>query len=337
MTVLLTGGAGFIGSHTAVELINAGYKVIIADNLSNSSEKVIDRIEEITGKRPIFYKIDVKNKEELTKVFEENEIESVIHFAGLKCVPESTRIPLKYYRNNLDTTLTLLEVMEENKCNSIVFSSSATIYGDGNPVPFEESMPVGKATNAYGSTKLMIENILEDLVRANNSWSIVMLRYFNPIGAHSSGLIGEAPDGIPNNLMPYVTQVAVGIRDKLTVYGNDYNTPDGTGVRDYIHVVDLAKGHVAAVKYSVEHKGIEAINLGTGKGSSVLDIVNTFEKVNNVEIPVVIGERRPGDIDECYASVNKAKNLLNWKAELTLEDMCRDSWNWQNKNPNGYK
>ncbi|MBO5349595.1 MAG: UDP-glucose 4-epimerase GalE [Clostridia bacterium] len=337
MSILLTGGAGFIGSHTAVELINAGYDVVIADNLSNSNKKVIDRIEKITGKRPKFYEIDVAIKEELYKVFDENNIEGAIHFAGFKCVPESTKIPLKYYRNNLDTTLSLLEVMKEYNCNAIVFSSSATVYGDKNPVPFKEDMPVGGATNAYGSTKLMIENILTDVVKASDGFSAVMLRYFNPIGAHPSGLIGEAPDGIPNNLMPYVTQTAIGVRDHLIIYGEDYNTHDGTGVRDYIHVVDLARGHVAAIKYATEHLGIEAINLGTGNGNSVWDVVHAFEKANNVKIPTAIGNRRPGDIDECYASVDKAAKLLNWHAELTLEDMCKDSWNWQRNNPKGYE
>ena len=276
MKILLTGGAGFIGSHTAVELLNAGYDVVIADNLSNSREKVIDRIEKIAGKRPKFYKIDVANKEELSKVFDENKIEGVIHYAGFKCVPESTKVPIKYYRNNLDTTLTLLEVMEEKNCNAIVFSSSATVYGDKNKIPYEETMHTGDTTNAYSSTKLMIENILQDVTRANPNMSTIILRYFNPIGAHPSGLIGEAPQGIPNNLMPYITQTAVGIRDHLSVFGTDYNTPDGTCIRDYVHIVDLAKGHVSAIKYAVDNKGVNIFNLGTGKGSSVLDVVHTF-------------------------------------------------------------
>ena len=337
MSILLTGGAGFIGSHTAVEMINAGYDVIIADDLSNSSEKVIDRIEQITGKHPKFYKMDVAVKEDVRKLFKENKIDGVIHFAGYKCVPESTKLPLKYYRNNIDTTLTVLEVMEENDCNAFVFSSSATVYGDKNPVPFNEEMPTGGTTNAYGSTKLMIENILKDVAAANNKFSAVLLRYFNPIGAHPSGLIGEAPDGIPNNLMPYITQTAVGIREALNVFGTDYNTPDGTGVRDYIHVVDLAKGHVAAIKYAIEHTGAEAINLGTGNGSSVLEVVHAFEKASGVEIPVVFKERRPGDVEYSFANVEKAEKLLDWKAEYNIEDMCRDSWNWQSKNPNGYE
>lgn len=337
MSILLTGGAGFIGSHTAVELINSGYDVIIADDLSNSNKKVIDRIEKITGKRPIFYEIDVAVFEDLCKIFEENDITGVIHFAGYKSVSESNKKPLKYYRNNLDTTITLLEVMEKYNCNKFVFSSSATVYGEKNPIPYKENMPVGEPTNTYGRTKLMIEQILKDVTIALENFSVVLLRYFNPIGAHSSGLIGEAPDGIPNNLMPYITQTAVGVRQYLTVFGNDYNTHDGTGVRDFIHVVDLAKGHVAAIEYVEKHTGIEAINLGTGKGSSVLDVVHSFEKVNNLKIPYVIGERRSGDLDEYYASVDKALKLLKWKANLNLEDMCRDSWNWQKNNPKGYE
>ncbi len=336
MSILLTGGAGFIGSHTAVEMINAGYDVIIADNLSNSSEKVLDRIETITGIRPKFYKVDVAIKGDVRRIFEENKIDGVIHFAGYKCVPESTKIPLKYYRNNIDTTLTVLEVMEEKNCNAFVFSSSATVYGDKNEVPFNENMPTGGTTNAYGSTKLMIENILKDVAAANNKFSAVLLRYFNPIGAHPSGLIGEAPDGIPNNLMPYITQTAVGIREVLNVFGTDYNTPDGTGVRDYIHVVDLAKGHVAAIKYAMENTGAEAINLGTGNGSSVLEVVRAFEKASGVNVPVEFKERRPGDVEYSYASVEKAAELLNWKAEYDLNDMCKHAWNWQKKNPRGY-
>lgn len=336
MTILLTGGTGFIGSHTAVELINAGYDVILADNLSNSSKEVIERIQKITGKCTKFYEIDVAVKEDVRKIFDENHIDGVIHFAGFKCVPESTRIPLKYYRNNLDTTLTILEVMEEVNCNAFVFSSSATVYGDKNPVPLNEDMPTGNSTNPYGTTKLMIENIITDFSRASSDFSAVMLRYFNPIGAHPSGLIGEAPDGIPNNLMPYVTQTAIGIRDHLNVFGTDYDTHDGTGVRDYIHVVDLAKGHVAAIKYALEHVGIEAINLGTGKGSSVLDVVYAFEEATGIHIPIEYGERRPGDIDSSYASVEKANKMLGWHAEYSLEDMCKHSWNWQKNNPNGY-
>ena len=337
MSILLTGGAGFIGSHTAVEMVNAGYDVIIADDLSNSSEKVIDRIEKITGKRPKFYKMNVAVKEDVRKLFKENKIEGVIHFAGYKCVPESTKLPLKYYRNNLDTTLTVLEVMEEFNCNAFVFSSSATVYGDKNPIPYKEDMQTGNTTNPYGTSKLMIEKILIDNAAANSNLSVILLRYFNPIGAHPSGLIGEAPDGIPNNLMPYITQTAVGIREALNVFGTDYNTPDGTGVRDYIHVVDLSKGHVAAIKYAMEHTGVEAINLGTGNGSSVLEVVHAFEDASGVKIPLVFKERRAGDLDCFYADAEKAARLLNWKAEHTLNEMCRDSWNWQSKNPRGYE
>lgn len=337
MSVLLTGGTGFIGSHTAVEMINSGYDVILVDDLSNSDKEVLNRIEKITGKRPKFYELDVANKTDLDKIFKENNIEGVVHFAGYKCVPESIKLPLKYYRNNLDTTLTLLEVMDENNCNALVFSSSATVYGDKNQVPFDETMPTGEATNPYGTTKLMIETIIKDYAASKESFSAIMLRYFNPIGAHPSGLMGEAPDGIPNNLMPYVTQTAVGIREYLNVYGTDYNTPDGTGVRDFIHVVDLAKGHVCAIKYAMEHTGTEAINLGTGRGSSVLEVVNAFEKANNLKLPVKFQPRRPGDIAESYACVDKAKKLLNWEAIYNIEDMCRDSWNWQKNNPNGYK
>ena len=325
MSVLLTGGTGFIGSHTAVEMINSGYDVILVDDLSNSDKEVLNRIEKITGKRPKFYELDVANKTDLDKIFKENNIEGVVHFAGYKCVPESIKLPLKYYRNNLDTTLTLLEVMDENNCNALVFSSSATVYGDKNQVPFDETMPTGEATNPYGTTKLMIETIIKDYAASKESFSAIMLRYFNPIGAHPSGLMGEAPDGIPNNLMPYVTQTAVGIREYLNVYGTDYNTPDGTGVRDFIHVVDLAKGHVCAIKYAMEHTGTEAINLGTGRGSSVLEVVNAFEKANNLKLPVKFQPRRPGDIAESYACVDKAKKLLNWEAIYNIEDMCRDS------------
>jgi UDP-glucose 4-epimerase len=336
MSVLLTGGAGFIGSHTAVEMIRAGYDIVIADDLSNSSPKVLDRLETITGVRPKFYQIDVADRAQLSTVFQENQIDAVIHFAGFKCVPESTKLPLKYYRNNLDTAMTTLEVMEEYGCNAFVFSSSATVYGEKNPVPFTETMPTGVATNPYGTTKLMIEQILIDACKANEKLSAVLLRYFNPIGAHPSGLIGEAPNGIPNNLMPYITQVAVGQREKLSVYGSDYPTPDGTGVRDYIHVVDLALGHVKAVDYALKHTGSEAINLGTGRGSSVLEVVRAFEEASGVKIPLVITDRRPGDIATCYADASKAKELLDWEATYDLKDMCAHSWNWQKNNPKGY-
>ena len=336
MSVLLTGGAGFIGSHTAVEMIHAGYEVVIADNLSNASPKVLERIETITGTKPKFYAIDVADKAALRQLFQENQIDAVIHFAGYKSVPESTKLPIKYYRNNLDTALTTLEVMEEFGCKAIVFSSSATVYGENNVAPFTEDMPTGVATNPYGTTKLMIEQILTDACKADDKLSAVLLRYFNPIGAHPSGLMGEAPNGIPNNLMPYITQVAIGQRDHLSVYGSDYPTPDGTGVRDYIHVVDLALGHVKAVDYAMKHTGAEPINLGTGTGSSVLDVVHAFEAASGVKIPLEITERRPGDIATCYAGAQKAKELLDWEAKSTLADMCAHSWNWQKNNPKGY-
>lgn len=337
MAILLTGGMGFIGSHTAVELINEGYDVIIADNLSNSSKKVLDRIETITGTKPAFYEIDVAIKEDVEKVFDENKIDGVIHFAGYKSVPESTRIPLSYYRNNIDTALTVLEVMKERACKTFVFSSSATVYGDKNVAPFNEEMPTSTSTNAYGNTKLMIEQIVRDFAASWNELSAILLRYFNPIGAHPSGLIGEAPDGIPNNLMPYITQTAVGVREFLGVFGTDYDTPDGTGVRDFIHVVDLARGHVAAVNYALKAQGVEAINLGTGRGNSVLEVVHTFEEANELKIPVKYLDRRPGDIATSYALADKAKNMLGWEAKLTLFDMCKDSWNWQKNNPKGYE
>ena len=337
MAILLTGGMGFIGSHTAVELIKEGYEVIIADNLSNSSKKVLQRIETITGTMPSFYEIDVAVKEDVEKIFEENKIDGVIHFAGYKSVPESTRIPLNYYRNNIDTALTILEVMKEKNCKTFVFSSSATVYGDKNVAPFNEEMPTSTSTNAYGNTKLMIEQIVRDFSASWAELSAILLRYFNPIGAHPSGLIGEAPDGIPNNLMPYITQTAVGVREFLGVFGTDYDTPDGTGVRDFIHVVDLARGHVAAVNYALKAHGVEAINLGTGKGNSVLEVVHTFEEANDLKIPVKYLDRRPGDIATSYALADKAKKMLGWQAQLTLFDMCKDSWNWQKNNPRGYE
>ena len=336
MKVLLTGGAGYIGSHTAVELINAGHEVIIADNFSNSNVEVLNRLKEITGVDIKLYNIDVAEKEAVRKMFAENKIDAIIHFAGLKAVGESVSIPVKYYRNNIDTTLTLLEVMKEFNVNNFVFSSSATVYGVPEELPLKEGMKTG-CTNPYGWTKLMNEQILTDATIADENLSVALLRYFNPIGAHESGLIGEAPNGIPNNLMPYIAQVAVGKREKLSVYGNDYETKDGTGVRDYIHVVDLAKGHVAAIEYVEKHKGTEIFNLGTGTGYSVLEIVNTFSKVNNIDVPYVITDRRPGDIAECYADPKKAYELMGWSAEKTLEDMCKDTWNWQSKNPNGYE
>ena len=329
--ILLTGGTGFIGSHTAVEFIEAGYDVVIADDLSNSEESVVSRIGAITGKEADFYKVDVTDKAAVGKIFDEQDIDGVVHFAGFKAVGESVEKPLEYYRNNLDTTLTLLEVMRGHGCKSFIFSSSATVYSLVDEVPFtEESGPLG-CTNPYGWTKYMIEQILKDACVADPEMSVVLLRYFNPIGAHESGLIGEKPNGIPNNLMPYITQVAQGIRPQLNVFGNDYPTHDGTGVRDYIHVVDLAKGHVAALEYSQKHKGCEVFNLGTGQGYSVLDLVTTFEKVNDVKIPYEITDRRAGDIAVSYAETAKAEKVLGWKAEKGIEDMCRDSWRWQQK------
>lgn len=328
-TILLTGGTGFIGSHTAVELLNLGENVIIADNLSNSDVTVLDRIEKITGRRPAFYQIDVADKAAMEALFSANKIDAVIHFAGYKAVGESVAKPIEYYRNNLDSTLTLLEVMKAHGCNRIIFSSSATVYGSNSEAPFAEDAPTGNCTNPYGWTKYMIEQILQGAVVADKNMSVVLLRYFNPIGAHESGIIGERPNGIPNNLLPYVTQTAMGIREKLGVFGNDYDTPDGTGVRDYIHVVDLAKGHVAAFKYILEHTGAEVFNLGTGTGYSVLDVIKAFEKATGVKVPYVIAPRRPGDIGTCYSNPAKAKALLNWTAEKNLEDMCRDAWRWQ--------
>ena len=335
MNVLLTGGAGYIGTHTCVELIKAGHKAIIADNFVNSSPKAIERVEEITNTKILLYKIDVCNKQAVEKVFIENKIEAVIHFAGLKAVGESCEKPLEYYRNNLDSTITLLEVMKKYGVTNFVFSSSATVYGIPERVPLVEGMPTS-CTNPYGWTKLMNEQILQDASNADKDLSVVLLRYFNPIGAHESGKIGENPNGIPNNLMPYITQVAAGRLKCLGVFGNDYNTHDGTGVRDYIHVVDLAKGHVKAIDYAEKHKGTEIFNLGTGVGYSVLDIVKAFSRANNIEIPYEIKPRRAGDIDECYADPTKAKEVLGWQAEKSLEEMCKDSWNWQSNNINGY-
>ena len=335
MAILVTGGAGYIGTHTCIELIKAGYEVIIYDNFSNSSPEAVRRTEKITGQSIPLVEGDILDEEKLRSVFRENKIESVIHFAGLKAVGESVGMPLKYYHNNITGTLMLLKVMQESGVKKIVFSSSATVYGMNNPVPFKEDMPTS-ATNPYGWTKQMIEIILKDLYTADSEWSIVLLRYFNPLGAHESGTIGENPNGIPNNLMPYLTQVAVKKREFLTVYGNDYDTVDGTGVRDYIHVMDLANGHVQAVKYNETHTGVEAVNLGTGQGFSVLEVIQTFERVNQVPVPYQISSRRPGDIASCYADVEKAKRLFGWQTQKTLEDMCRDSWNWQSKNPEGY-
>ncbi len=335
MKVLLTGGAGYIGSHTAVEFINAGYDVVIADNFDNASPLVLDRIERITGTRPTLYELDVADAAAMDAMFDKESFDAVVHFAGLKAVGESCAIPLKYYRNNLDTTLTLMECMKRHGVTRIVFSSSATVYGIPERVPLVEGMPTS-CTNPYGWTKYMNERILTDAATADSELSVVLLRYFNPIGAHESGLIGENPNGIPNNLMPYITQVAVGKLPRLGVFGNDYPTPDGTGVRDYIHVVDLARGHLKAIEYAAAHTGTEIFNLGTGIGYSVLDIVNTFSRVNDIDIPYDIKPRRAGDIAECYADPKKANEVLGWRAELGLDEMCRDSWNWQKNNPGGY-
>ena len=337
MNVLLAGGAGYIGSHTCVELLKAGHSAVIADNFSNSCPEAVKRVEEITGAKIPLYEADVCDKAAVETIFAENKIDAVIHFAGLKAVGESVEKPLLYYRNNIDSTLTLLEVMEKFGVNNFIFSSSATVYGTPKVVPLVETMPTGSPTNPYGWTKLMMEQILSDTAKARPEMAIVILRYFNPIGAHESGRIGEDPNGIPNNLMPYITQVAAGRLPKLGVFGDDYPTHDGTGVRDYIHVVDLADGHVKALDYAAEHKGVEIVNLGTGTGYSVLDIVKAFEKVNHITIPYEIKPRRAGDIAECYADAAKAERVLGWKAERNLEDMCFDSWNWQSRNVNGYK
>ena len=337
MTVLLTGGAGYIGSHSAVELLAAGHEAVIADDLSNASEKAVARVEQISGKAVRFYRIDINDRSALRRVFAENRIDAVMHFAGFKAVGESVREPLKYYRNNLGSTLSLLQCMDEAGCRRIIFSSSATVYGTPKALPLTEDSPVGPCSNPYGWTKLMIEQILRDWAATDPETSVVLLRYFNPVGAHPSGLIGEAPNGIPNNLMPYISQVAVGRRERLSVFGNDYPTPDGTGVRDYIHVVDLARGHVAALGWAAAHRGTEVFNLGTGRGSSVLQLVAAFERAAGVPIPYVIASRREGDVPECWADPGKAERLLGWRAELGLNEMCRDSWNWQQKNPNGYE
>ena len=337
MSILLAGGAGYIGSHTAVELIKAGYDVIIVDNYDNSCPEVINRIERITGIRPDVYEADVRDTEAMRRVFSKNEINVVIHFAGLKAVGESVEKPVKYYRNNIDTTLTLLEVMNECGCKNIVFSSSATIYGENAPVPYTEDMGRGKCTNPYGWTKNMMEQILEDSSHADKDMSVVILRYFNPIGADESGLIGEDPQGIPSNLMPYVSQVAVGKRKKLTIFGNDYPTPDGTCRRDFIHVTDLAIGHVKAVEYSVKNKGVEVFNMGTGSPYSVAEIVDAFEAANDIRVNYEFGSRRSGDLPECWADASKAERVLGWKAERGLVKMCKDTWNWQKNNPEGYR
>ncbi len=337
MKILLTGGAGYIGSHTAAQLDSSGYEVVIADNFSNSSPIVLDRLEQITGKRFPLYEIDVADKTALRKAFEEHKIDAVIHFAGYKAVGESVRVPLSYYRNNIDTTLSLIEVMEEFSCKNLIFSSSATVYGMKAASPYKEDMEPGNCSNPYGWTKLFIEQIIKDYSAANPDFSAVLLRYFNPVGAHKSGLIGEDPRDIPNNLMPFISKVAIGALPKLNIFGNDYPTVDGTGVRDYIHVTDLAKGHVAAIGYAENRKGTEIINLGAGKGISVLQMVKAYEKACGHEIPYEIAPRRPGDIAECYADPTKAKEVLGWETELSIDDMCQSSWNWQSNNPSGYE
>ena len=336
MNVLVTGGAGYIGSHTCVELLNSGYGVIVIDNLCNSNPKALDRVRELTGKELTFYEGDVRDEALLTKIFASHQIGCVIHFAGLKAVGESVAKPWEYYDNNLNSTLVLTKVMEEVGMKNIIFSSSATVYTGDNEMPLREDSRTGHCTNPYGWTKYMTEQILSGMANADKEWGIVLLRYFNPIGAHKSGRIGEDPRGIPNNLMPYITQVAIGRREFLSVYGNDYDTPDGTGVRDYIHVVDLAKGHVAAVKYVEKNSGCEVFNLGTGTGYSVLDMVHAFIEANGVDVPYAIVDRRPGDLATCYADPSKSAEKLGWKAEKNLQDMVRDSWNWQSKNPQGF-
>ena len=336
MHVLVTGGAGYIGSHTCVELLEKGIGVVVIDNLCNSNPESLRRVEELTGKKLRFYEGDVRDAALLDKIFCENAIDCVIHFAGLKAVGESVSIPWKYYDNNLNSTLVLTKAMEKAGVKKLIFSSSATVYTADNEMPLNEESRTGNCTNPYGWTKYMTEQILSGIAYADPQWSICLLRYFNPIGAHASGRIGEDPRGIPNNLMPYITQVAVGRREKLSVYGNDYDTHDGTGVRDYIHVVDLAKGHVAAVSYVADHKGCQIFNLGTGTGYSVLDMVEAFRRVNGVPLPYQIAPRRPGDIATCYADPAKSARELGWKAEKNLDDMCRDAWNWQKNNPQGY-
>ena len=339
--ILVTGGAGFIGSHTVVELLQSGYEAVVVDDLSNASPKVLDRIRQIVGaeasERLFFHEANVADREALEAVFDAHGIDAVIHFAGFKAVGESVSKPIEYYSNNLGSTLTLVDVMREHGCRSIIFSSSATVYGDPDSLPLTEESPKKPATNPYGWTKWMIEQILTDLHTADPAWDVVLLRYFNPIGAHPSGLMGEDPKGIPNNLVPYVAQVAVGRRDAVHVFGDDYDTPDGTGVRDYIHVMDLASGHVAALRWMSGRTGVEVFNLGTGKGSSVLDVIHAFSRACGKDIPYVVDPRRPGDVTANYADCSKAAREMGWHARYTLDDMCRDSWRWQQSNPNGYE
>lgn len=336
MAILVTGGAGYIGSHTCVELLNAGYEAVVLDNLSNSSEKSLERVEELTGKKVTFYKGDILDRAILRDIFQKEQIDCCIHFAGLKAVGESVEKPWEYYNNNISGTLTLVDEMRRHGCKNIIFSSSATVYGDPAEIPITENCPKGQCTNPYGWTKSMLEQILSDMQKADPEWNVILLRYFNPIGAHQSGIMGENPNGIPNNLMPYITQVAVGKLERLGVFGDDYDTPDGTGVRDYIHVVDLAVGHVKALKKIEEKAGLCVYNLGTGHGYSVLDIVKNFEEANGIKIPYVIKDRRPGDIATCYCDPSKAKRELGWEARFGIREMCEDSWRWQKNNPNGY-
>ena len=336
-TILVTGGAGFIGSHTIVELQQSGYDVVVVDNLSNSSSESLNRVKSITGRPLAFYQMDIRDRAGMERVLSEHPCDACIHFAGLKAVGESVEKPWEYYENNIGGTLVLLDVLRKHNCKNVIFSSSATVYGDPAEIPITEQCPKGQCTNPYGWTKSMLEQVMTDMQKADTEWNVVLLRYFNPIGAHPSGTMGEDPNGIPNNLMPYVTQVAIGKRPELGVFGNDYDTHDGTGVRDYIHVVDLARGHVAALK-AIERKcGLAIYNLGTGHGYSVLDVINAFQKTNNVPIPYSIKPRRAGDIATCYSDPSKAEKELGWKAEFGIEEMCRDSWNWQRKNPNGYR
>ncbi|MGF3067090.1 UDP-glucose 4-epimerase GalE [Facklamia sp. P12950] len=336
MSILVTGGTGYIGSHTVIELLNNDQEVIVVDNFSNSKPEVLNRIHTITGKNVTFYQTNIEDKQAMAQIFKNHPVDLVIHFAGYKAVGESVEKPLKYYHNNLSGTITLLEVMQENQVKNIIFSSSATVYGEAHKAPFDESMPTGEASNPYGYTKLVLEKILQDLSYSDSEWSVTLLRYFNPIGAHHSGLIGEDPQGIPNNLMPYITQVAIGKRRELQVFGNDYPTHDGTGVRDYIHVVDLAQGHQKAISHNLKNKGVAIFNLGTGQGYSVLDLIRAFEKANQVQIPYQIVDRRPGDIAIAYANPERANQELNWRAQKNLYAMCLDSWNWQKKNPEGF-
>ena len=336
MSILVTGGAGYIGSHTCVELIEAGYDVIVVDNLCNSSEESLKRVEKITGKEVLFYRVDIADREKMSQIFNENEIDSVIHFAGLKAVGESCEKPLEYFTNNISGTLVMLDVMRKHGVKNIVFSSSATVYGNPETVPITEDFPLS-VTNPYGRTKLVLEQMLQDVYASDNEWNIILLRYFNPIGAHKSGLIGEDPNGIPNNLLPYITKVAIGELEILSVFGDDYPTPDGTCIRDYIHVVDLAAGHVKAIEKIKENPGVEIYNLGTGNGYSVLEVIENFKKASGMDVPYKIAPRRAGDVPMCYANPDKAQRELGWEAQYGIAQMCADSWNWQKNNPKGYR